>query len=111
MGTQKQIVMRRLKKRAESAWKENASLPPFKFGFEDVPVFVKQRNYHSPDKLGDPKRTRELPVKAHIYLKHAFPKMSKWHKIACKLIGTKYYDPKTTKLQLMCTNHYFYGLN
>jgi len=111
--TRKQSVMRRLKKRAEAAHALNESLPPFKFGFEDVPVFFEQRSHHSPDKLGDAKRTRELTAKAHIFLKHCFPEMTREQSFACALIGgsQKHYDPTTTRLDLRCTNHYFYDAN
>ena len=109
--TQKQLIMRRLKQRAEQAFAENESLPPFKFGFEDIPIFTKQTNHHAPDKLGDAKRTRELKAKSSIFLNCIFPNMTKYEEWACKLIGGKFYNPKTTKLTFQCTNHYFHKEN
>lgn len=109
--TKRQIIMRRLKKNAISSYENNDSLPPFKFGFEDIPIFTHQKNYHSPDKLGSAKRTRELKCKSFLYLKYIFPDMTKEQNIASKLICGKYYNEKTTKLTLQCTNHYFYKEN
>eukprot|EP01083_Nonionella_stella_P281756 958864_1 len=96
--TQRQLIMRRLKERARIAYIENESLPPYKFGYEDIPVFVYQKNYHCPDKLGDPKRTRELKAVAEIYLKYIWPNMSDMTDKACRIIGGKYYHAKTTKM-------------
>ena len=61
--TKRQVIMKRLKENAINSYEVNNNvLPPFKFGFEDIPIFIYQRNYHSPDKLGSAKRTRELNV-------------------------------------------------
>eukprot|EP01083_Nonionella_stella_P037732 102847_1 len=109
--SQRQLIMRRLKQRAEKAYKDNDSLPPYKYGFEDIPVFITQTNYHSPDKLGDAKRTRELKATACVYLKYIFPNMTRAQRTACTLIGGKQYNPKTTALNLYCTNHYFNSEN
>ena len=69
--------MRRLRKQAEESYEKVISLPPFKYGFENVPIIVRQVNYHSPDMLGDPKRTRELRADMSIFMKHVFSRPKK----------------------------------
>eukprot|EP00485_Elphidium_margaritaceum_P010078 CAMPEP_0202692676 /NCGR_PEP_ID=MMETSP1385-20130828/6994_1 /ASSEMBLY_ACC=CAM_ASM_000861 /TAXON_ID=933848 /ORGANISM="Elphidium margaritaceum" /LENGTH=668 /DNA_ID=CAMNT_0049348253 /DNA_START=133 /DNA_END=2139 /DNA_ORIENTATION=+ len=109
--TKQQLLMRRLKQRAIDAYDLESTMPPYKFGFEDVPVFVYRSNHHSPDTLGAAKRTRELVCKAFVLMKYVYPNMSAEQATALRLIGGRSYNEKTTKLKLHCTNHYFYEDN
>lgn len=109
--TKKQLLMRTLKKKAEESFEQRLSLPPFKYGYEDVPVLVRQRNFHAPDYLGDVKRTRELKADMSIFMKHVFPDMTKEQSIACALIAGRQYNRETTELRLICTDNYCYSEN
>ena len=51
-STKEQLLMRKLEDKARESYELKQSLPPFKYGFENVPVITYQHHWHAPDYLG-----------------------------------------------------------
>ena len=113
--TKEQYTMRQLKINAKKSYELKLSLPPFKYGFEDVPVLIEQKHIHAPDYIGDAKRTRELKAILHVNMEHIFPEIkgdmdpnNKNILYAIKMICGRRFNKRNNILTISCEDNYFY---